>query len=572
MQAARELSRQPFQNRRIEAFAAVPTLVIPHGRDLPRDRQLRLGDWVLHATHRKPTVPTEVWLYYDDTHLHAHYVCHEPRMDQVRTAWPEQLIHTDDVVELKLDVGNTHHRLLHFTVNAAGQKQVLRILRTRVSMAWERGWAAREEKVDIPFDATVERHADRWTATMRIPLSSLSPEPIRQGEMVGLSVLRHRTPWPIEVSTYPKTWQDVNDPTTFADAAFGFAPVALTELSFGEITLGFNKAQIAFRNLLDRQAEFTLYLRTRYDADYRLHQQIERTFALRAGESTSLELEFELNGIDWKHHRIELEIIEKESGAGYRGSFSYGYANSYLLGFRPHGAKPTPNPVPGDADFLNRKRSYILTTLPRFVRKNTAQGAPSDYYLEAEDGSVAFNLMQAGVLQKMADYLCELFDNDEDRLLGANYLLHQPDVLTYTKQLSSLTARMNPLSILRLGGGMCSEFAAALLGLVRKMRRASGEPFAAWQLNASCTTEGHCIVAVELKADASGTARRVILDPSVGRFYIKDNRLAAVDELNEDLSLIDMGCSNQRHIWSCPARQWYSDPGTINYPDWAPEE
>jgi hypothetical protein len=182
------------------------------------------------------------------------------------------------------------------------------------------------------------------------------------------------------------------------------------------------------------------------------------------------------------------------------------------------------SPSPMDPDFISRKRAWLIRKLPSFVRRTTAQGAPSDFTLAAADGSVVFNLMRAGALKEMADFIYSKFDNDLDRLLGAAMFVHQPAVVRYAHVPTCLAGCLSPLSIIRLGNAMCSSQADALSGLLEKMKcEGTGKTYR----TGTATFFAHVVSAVEFNG------KWVHLDASLGRFYFLpgNTELASMEEL-----------------------------------------
>ena len=180
-----------------------------------------------------------------------------------------------------------------------------------------------------------------------------------------------------------------------------------------------------------------------------------------------------------------------------------------------HGAPMGANAVPRDA--------------------NTRQGAPSDFHIEAVDGSVAFDLMHDGVMHSIADWLCSLYDNDVDRVIGSTYFMSQQAVYVYASRRAHFAALLDPLSNLRLGGGMCGEFARPHVGLLSRMTStATGDRFRARKVNLG--GGGHALTTVRL------FDRWVLLDPTppnVKAFFHRDHQtLASGQDLQSDPSLI----------------------------------
>ena len=208
-------------------------------------------------------------------------------------------------------------------------------------------------------------------------------------------------------------------------------------------------------------------------------------------------------------------------------------------------------------------REYIVRSLPRFTRKTTADGAPSDFFVEADDGSVSFNLMEAGALSRIARYIEETFSSDEERLLGCAFLINQPAFMTYVNQSSSYVAEdMSPLSQLRFGSAQCGAFSSVCLAVVKRMRSVAGELFDGMILNCP----GHLMTAVRIGRD------HVIIDASIGNvFYVADNsRMATLSELLAEPGLAALSEIHAPHYFEHPEQVFFSQPLGGEFPEGAP--
>jgi len=271
----------------------------------------------------------------------------------------------------------------------------------------------------------------------------------------------------------------------------------------------------------------------------------------------------------WSRIRVRIGI-EREGGETiYRGDHLFGYHNGFMVHFGTP-KRPAPNPEPGDPDFTLRKIQYVKHRLNDFERVNTAQGAPSDFCLRRLDRKVMFNLMHKGVLQRIADYVYRTFDNDTDRLIGANFLVHTPAFMTYAQTPSFVEDLYNPLSVLRHGTAQCGAFADVLEGIVRKLRmQGSRRCFTTHGLNMHCLDgEGHCIIVVHYRG------KHIPLDPSIGRiFFNRDNTaLASVEELVADPELVDRQTNMYSKYYPCAQNLSFSSPGRVIWPENAPAE
>ncbi|MDP6506423.1 MAG: hypothetical protein QF886_22555, partial [Planctomycetota bacterium] len=88
--------------------------------------------------------------------------------------------------------------------------------------------------------------------------------------------------------------------------------------------------------------------------------------------------------------------------------------------------------LPALADGWDQTRSswieVISRKLPRLERRNTNQGAPSDFCLTNEDGEVAANLMADDAWESLAEIILDRFSTTEERLVGSALLIGQKSV------------------------------------------------------------------------------------------------------------------------------------------------
>jgi hypothetical protein len=228
--------------------------------------------------------------------------------------------------------------------------------------------------------------------------------------------------------------------------------------------------------------------------------------------------------------KLALEVRDAASGdALYRGTFPIGnHANLNTPTARPDSAR---DPRPDEEGFYEKKRNYVLSRLPRFCRKTTAQGAPSDFTLASTDGRVMFNLMEAGSLGRIGRWLDSLFDSAIDRIIAAALFSNQDWVTTHCAARVGMHTQLTALSCLRLGAGHCYSRAVAGAGIVGAMTDpTTGQPFEAHPV----LVLGHVVVAIR-RRDAW-----TFIDPSFGHFFFNhDNTDLATDaELEADHELI----------------------------------
>jgi len=180
----------------------------------------------------------------------------------------------------------------------------------------------------------------------------------------------------------------------------------------------------------------------------------------------------------------------------------------------------------GSAEFAEQKVRSICVRLPEFTRLTTLDGAPSDFVVRAEDGSVEFNLMHPGVLGQMAQYIESLYDNDVDRVLGALYFSYHPAIGRHMSMGHRYNKGCGPLSIMRLnfagGGGNCGFHSRLFTGVASHLtiggERLTAHTVGVW---------GHCIAAVGWRGSKS------LIDADVGHFFLTADGtdLITIDEM-----------------------------------------
>lgn len=475
-----------------------------------------------------------------------------------------------DCVELFLDCDHDHFHYLQLAITAGGVCAGSRKSRPLDSQRWENKINS-EELPQNTWSGAAVATTSGWSAQFTVPLTLLGAN-WREG--IGLNLLRSRRDGMNLVSLWNETHAGPHAPWAFGQLYFGETPdLHAEQIDLGELHLWENRGELFVRNLRDVPSQVAL------NVTVKCGEKEERTFytnsisaTLPASQRTSIKFSFPFDPEDYKFHHLHLELRSPSRSVPlWRSTYRFGRGQvGWLLQIddRREGP-PVSNPDPGDPAFMQKKRSYIVRRLPRFVRKTTAQGAPSDFTIEASDGSVRFDLMKAGALQRMADYIYSSYDNDVDRLLGATMFIHQTAVMTYANTSSAVVGSLGPLSVIRFGSAQCCCFAAALLGLLEKMKcEESGRPYRGTRVG----IPGHVTTVVEFRG------KLVHLDPSVGRFYfLRDNKtLASMDELLQDPTLAGRASPYlevfHRKASTEPDTPMYYRPDRGIWPAGAPEE
>jgi hypothetical protein len=231
--------------------------------------------------------------------------------------------------------------------------------------------------------------------------------------------------------------------------------------------------------------------------------------------------------------RLTLHVRRNDAEC-YAGTWEIGYCTSLSAYYRfGSETRPSPNPRPGEKDFLAKKIRYICSRLPRFERRTTRDGARSDFFLSAEDGSAEFDLMEPGVLDRMTGYVAGRFDNDLDRILGVYFLSCAPSIARHMSGGHTIMNGAGPLSVIRGnfagGGGNCGYHSRAFAGLAAHLR-IRGRPLLAHTVS----VWAHVISGVGWRGS------RALMDADVGHLILKPDGsdLATIEELRANPSML----------------------------------
>ncbi len=529
-------------------------------------------------TRKAAGVATRVAALRDAKHLFVAIECLEPEMPRVHRFVPKgapkgeavvvpgvmpRVLTTDDHVTLFLDQRHDKTTYYDLALNVNG---AARAHRSTAAM----GWTVLPGMDYLELEGLRWEHAvwagkDRWRAAFRVDLAGIGVDPARQ-PTVGFNVVRGRH---IDVLTH-QSWADVVSVSAvpglaLGDLYLGDSGVTVRSIDWGALEYGDDTVTLALAGgARDREVELRATVAER-DGKYSAATR-SRAVRLAAGGKAqaraAFEVPFNLTGLV-----VTLELADRASGELlYRAAWPLRSHGDLRVG-RPHeqAAKGAPNPAPDDPRFHEKKVRFILSRLPKFRRRTTAQGAPSDFTLESEDGTVVFNLMEPGALRRIGDWISGLFGDDNDRLAAAALFTNDDWVTVHAGPRTPMQDHLTPLSMLRLGGGHCYSRAVIGAGVVREIvEAATGKRHEAWP----CLVLGHVITAVRRGGDW------VLIDPTFGHFfYNRDNTdLATAAELEADPSLVARVVSGARRAanYAKTAGHVRIETGTIVWPAGAP--
>ncbi len=501
--------------------------------------------------------------------LYVHFECDGiPARTKVHTQY-----YLADSVELFLDPAHDHYHYLQLAIAADGTCVGSRRTRPIDSQRWENKGKVDERPLNAGAWSGQARIAKTgWSAMFTIPFETLGVDPRHAGPL-GFNLGRQRRDGAGEFTQWNQTHFGAHAPWAFGQLYLRQTPpISVEQIDLGEIRLWENRGELLVRNHAKRDLDLTLKVAVECGAGEPSFYSESKPVKLGAsGDVQRVPFIFPFNPEDYRWNSLNLELTGADRIPLWKGSYNFGRGwPGWLLPIDDRREGPdVPNPTPEDPQFMANKRRYIIRRLPRFIRKTTTQGAPSDFTLEAADGSVRFDLMKPGVLQAMADYIYSRYDNDIDRLLGATFFIHQPAVITYSNKPSDLVSALGPLSVIRFGGAQCCCSAAALLGLIEKMKcDDTGRLYRGTRVS----IPGHVTTVIEYRG------KRVHLDPSVGRFYyLRDNRtLASMEDLLADPALAGR---TGKHLEEChrtaaksPDSPTFYRPDSGVWPTGAPAE
>ena len=178
------------------------------------------------------TQKTVALIGYDDVALYVALVMHEEQIDQLRTHATKRTrdidvqtwMNKDDSVQVMIDPLRDGVHYVHYLVNPAGKWMTSRGKGGPDAIECDYEWTP----ADWSFNATVE--SGRWTVRMRIGVSDLGLDKLRDGQMLGVDFIRERTPEPHESSSLAGD--------SLADSTHWTSHLSYEPLRFGVLSLG----------------------------------------------------------------------------------------------------------------------------------------------------------------------------------------------------------------------------------------------------------------------------------------------------------------------------------------------
>jgi len=499
-----------------------------------------------------PPVETKLRVVYDDEAIFAGFFMEEPEMNQTcahvteqgtreikltdpvsgKEVLPYEIV-KDDHVELLLDFGHTHRTYVQFLVNLAGVTYADEI------ESWYRSEAVypvrrRFEKWGQDYDSSVIRSDNSWCAGFRIPWSSVGIAP-SEPSVLGINAVRSRTirEWNHHVLCFAPYLGGVKSPSEFGDLYLGEAPIALEEIDFAFPVFAENAFAAKIRNNSDKPLALRCSAELTLESSEKPFSSDSADLELSPNQCEQVGLKYKLDWQERGTQTLRFSISDSTTGTALLVTpYFFGY-NTDMTVEQPYRFETViSDPDPGDDDFIVKKRDYLLSRLPRFVRITTAEGGPSDFTLRSACKKYEFNLMKSGVLKEIAKMIEDLFPDRNDRLAAAVMLAHQKPFSMHIGPHVSLHRQVTPLSALRLNAGHCYSRALVWMGIVRNLSDGEGGLYG-FRVHGLLVL-GHVMGAIDLPG-----GDRMIFDPTIGAFYYHwDNtRFATGKELQDDPKL-----------------------------------
>jgi len=420
-------------------------------------------------------------------------------------------------VHLALDPEHNHREFFHFMTALSGEHGAWREVSSHIQKLFKHlstdYYAELSELKDAPWSATTTEFADSYEVVFDLPWTTLQVNTVPP--TIGLNVwIEGRAPHYEQVFLSPSRWQVAADPFTFADAYLSPTPLTIQEIDLGVPTWGENTAQVMLANASGEEVKVFLQARqalnTRRSA--RECQEVAACVPPRGQAQASVPY-FVEPSVKMAPQTIGLRA-RTAAGVFFDCTWQVSYLGP-VSAYQRYGSElpRTANPRPGECNFLTRKIHYICSRLPRFQRLTTRDGAASDFVLRAEDGSAEFNLMAAGVLDQIGEYIAKRYDSDVDRLLGLFFLACAPFVARHMSWGHRIMNGAGPLTILRGnfagGGGNCGFHARAFAGMAAHLK-IRGRPLSAHVVS----LWGHAVTAIGWRGS------KVLMDADVGHFMM----------------------------------------------------
>jgi hypothetical protein len=437
-------------------------------------------------------------------------------------------------VHLALDPAHAHEHFLHFAAGLAGERSLWRESASGIQTLFKH--LSTENHVETAaltgadWTATfVPRGGQGYDVELAVAWETLGlGEPAARPPVIGLNVwVEGRHPEYEQVFLASPRWRLPADPFSFADLTLADTSLEVREIDLGTPCWGSNLGRVVIGNRGPSEAHVLVHSETHLSMRRCVRRLPGVAVTVPAGGCATAVFPYDADPEEKMTAGQTLVLVAESAGdAWFRSQWRLTYCGPVSV-YQRYGRAlgSAPKPAPGDAEFLRRKVDFICSRIPAFQRLTTRDGAPSDFVVRAEDGSVQFDFMQAGILDQMVDYVTRVFDNDLDRLLGLFFLSHNPAVARHSSGGHRFMAGAGPLSLIRAyfagGGGNCSPHACVFSGMASRLR-IGGAPLLTHQTG----IVGHNVSVVAWQGS------KALMDADVGHVFLSPDGagLATIDD------------------------------------------
>ena len=251
----------------------------------------RLTGFITNRGAQPATMKTEAFTTFDAANLYLGVRAYDDDLDSLAakaTVAEPSRVYSDDVIEVFIDSHHDQTSCLHLGVNAIGTIAAQLVI----------AQSGQHKMMNIPafvrVAVGVEQHA--WTVELAIPFAGIGPRP-QPGEVWGLNVNRG-APRSREYSSWGGVQGGFLQPEGFGSMIFP-SDSGLTVTSRGRVARAGNADQAnTLRGMFAATAPGELTARAVSRSGDDTTGQAQRSFALKAGESTPFELPYRVRGDD----------------------------------------------------------------------------------------------------------------------------------------------------------------------------------------------------------------------------------------------------------------------------------
>ncbi|MHC4871624.1 MAG: hypothetical protein ACYTFY_07255 [Planctomycetota bacterium] len=461
---------------------------------------------------------------------------------------PEHLNEKDreyERIHLLLDAENNNVSFHHLVIDIAGNKEFSKESYNTIQTLFKYNSSAQrliDQNLSADnIDAAVSENETGYSVKLTIPAKSLKCE--KFPAVTGFNVIIDgRNPHYEQLMLSPARFRHNFDPFSFAKLYRCGGAVTVESLDFDVPVWGESTVKAVLKNNTTEDLAVEIKVDNEYGMINKYIELPKEKVVLAAGKSSEVEFKFYINPEEkMTNGQAQKSSISFSSGGEniYKENlyFSYCTAPGVYVNYNLN-PDSCSQPESGEEGFAEKKVRYICSRINVFNRVTNRDGAKSDFVIKSKDGSVEFNFMEEGVLEKMARWIEGLFDNDVDRVLGMLYLCHNPAVARHMSSGHRYNKGSGPLNLIRLnfagGGGNCGFHSRIFAGMAARLKL-GGERLVAHTTG----VYGHCISAFAWRGS------KVLIDADVGHFFLNEDGsdFITIDEMQAGLPMISTASS-----------------------------